>query len=167
MRTLTLIIVLILTAKFYAQLNEKKVVAKVGSEEITEDVFLERYELSPQANAGMIGAEESLKQEVLYSIIAEKLWALEAAREGLSNSELIKSTYKTIEKMYVRDALYREEILNKMELTNDYLSEAFKRNSKILKLNYLFSTSKEEINNLYSLLDEGLIDLQVIYRESL
>ena len=155
MRTLTLIIVLILTAKFYAQLNEKKVVAKVGSEEITEDVFLERYELSPQANAGMIGAEESLKQEVLYSIIAEKLWALEAAREGLSNSELIKSTYKTIEKMYVRDALYREEILNKVELTNDYLSEAFKRNSKILKLNYLFSTSKEEINNLYSLLDEG------------
>ena len=114
------------------------------------------FELSPQANAGMIGAEESLKQEVLYSIIAEKLWALEAAREGLSNSELIKSTYKTIEKMYVRDALYREEILNKVELTNDYLSEAFKRNSKILKLNYLFSTSKEEINNLYSLLDEGV-----------
>ena len=155
MRTLTLIIALILTTKFYAQLNEKKVVAKVGSEEITEDVFLERYELSPQANAGMIGAEESLKQEVLYSIIAEKLWALEAAREGLSNSELIKSTYKTIEKMYVRDALYRKEILNKVELTNEYLTDAFKRNSKILKLNYLFSTSEEEINNLYSLLDEG------------
>ena len=155
MRTLTLIITLILTTKFYAQLNEKKVVAKVGSEEITEDVFLERYELSPQANAGMIGAEESLKQEVLYSIIAEKLWALEAAREGLSNSELIKSTYKTIEKMYVRDALYRKEILNKVELTNEYLTDAFKRNSKILKLNYLFSTSEEEINNLYSLLDEG------------
>ena len=155
MRTLTLIIALILTTKFYAQLNEKKVVAKVGSEEITEDVFLERYELSPQANAGMIGAEESLKQEVLYSIIAEKLWALEAAREGLSNSELIKSTYKTIEKMYVRDALYRKEILDKVKLTNEYLTEAFKRNSKILKLNYLFSTSEEEINNLYSLLDEG------------
>ena len=155
MRTLTLIIALILTTKFYAQLNEKKVVAKVGSEEITEDVFLERYELSPQANAGMIGAEESLKQEVLYSIIAEKLWALEAAREGLSNSELIKSTYKTIEKMYVRDALYRKEILDKVKLTNEYLTEAFKRNSKILKLNYLFSTSEEEINYLYSLLDEG------------
>ena len=155
MRTLTLIIALILTTKFYAQLNEKKVVAKVGSEEITEDVFLERYELSPQANAGMIGAEESLKQEVLYSIIAEKLWALEAAREGLSNSELIKSTYKTIEKMYVRDALYRKEILDKVKLTNEYLTDAFKRNSKILKLNYLFSTSEEEINNLYSLFDEG------------
>jgi parvulin-like peptidyl-prolyl isomerase len=155
LRTLTLIIALILTTKFYAQLNEKKVVAKVGSEEITEDVFLERYELSPQANAGMIGAEESLKQEVLYSIIAEKLWALEAAREGLSNSELIKSTYKTIEKMYVRDALYRKEILDKVKLTNEYLTEAFKRNSKILKLNYLFSTSEEEINYLYSLLDEG------------
>lgn len=156
MRILTLIFTLILTVNFYAQLNEEKAVAKVGNDKITQDVFLERYELTPQANAAMIGAEESLKSEVLYSIIAEKLWALEAERQGLSNSELMKTTYKTIEKMYVRDALYREEILDKVELTNDYLTEAFKRNSKILKLNYLFSTSEEEINNLYSLLKEGV-----------
>ena len=155
-RILTLLIILIFSDCIFAQLDENKVVAKVGSEEITEDVFLERYELSPQANAGMIGAEESLKQEVLYSIIAEKLWALEAEREGLSNSELMKTAYKTIEKMYVRDALYRDEILNKVELTNEYLTEAFKRNSKILILNYLFSASEEEINNLYSLLNEGV-----------
>ncbi|MCW9097290.1 MAG: peptidylprolyl isomerase, partial [Ignavibacteriaceae bacterium] len=152
----TLIFTLILTVNFYAQLNEEKVVAKVGNDEITEDVFLERYELTPQANGAMIGAEESLKSEVLYSIIAEKLWAIEAEREGLSNSELMKTSYRTIEKMYVRDALYREEILDKVELTNNYLTEAFKRNSKILKLNYLFSTSEEEINNLYSLLKEGV-----------
>jgi len=156
LRILTLIFTLILTVNFYAQLNEEKAVAKVGNDKITQDVFLERYELTPQANAAMIGAEESLKSEVLYSIIAEKLWALEAERQGLSNSELMKTTYKTIEKMYVRDALYREEILDKVELTNDYLTEAFKRNSKILKLNYLFSTSEEEINNLYSLLKEGV-----------
>jgi parvulin-like peptidyl-prolyl isomerase len=155
LRSLTLIFTLILTANFYAQLNEEKVVAKVGNDEITEDVFLERYELTPQPNAAMIGAEESLKNEVLYSIIAEKLWALEAEKEGLSNSELMKTTYKTIEKMYVRDALYRKEILDKVELTNEYLTEAFNRSSKILKLNYLFSTSEEEINNLHSLLDEG------------
>ncbi|MCW8810275.1 MAG: SurA N-terminal domain-containing protein, partial [Ignavibacteriaceae bacterium] len=131
MKILTLIFTLILTVNFYAQLNEEKVVAKVGNDEITEDVFLERYELTPQANGAMIGAEESLKSEVLYSIIAEKLWAIEAEREGLSNSELMKTTYKTIEKMYVRDALYRKEILDKVELTNEYLTEAFKRNSKI------------------------------------
>ncbi|MCW8961059.1 MAG: SurA N-terminal domain-containing protein, partial [Ignavibacteriaceae bacterium] len=93
MKILTLIFTLILTVNFYAQLNEEKVVAKVGKDEITEDVFLERYELTPQPNAAMIGAEESLKSEVLYSIIAEKLWALEAEREGLSNSELMKTTY--------------------------------------------------------------------------
>jgi len=156
LRTLTLIFTLLLTANFFAQLKEEKVVAKVGNEEITEDVFLERYELTPQVNAAMIGAEESLKSEVLYSIIAEKLWALEAEREGLSNSELMKTTYKTIEKMYVRDALYRKEILDKVELTNEYLTEAFKRNSKILKLTYLFSTGEEEINYLHSLLDEGV-----------
>lgn len=155
-KILTFIFTLTLANCIFAQLDEHKIVAKVGNDEITEDVFLERYELSPQVNASLSGAEESLKKELLYSIIAEKLWALEAEREGLANSELMKTTYKAIEKMYVRDALYREEILSKVKITDEYLTEAFKRNGKILKLNYLFSTNEEEINRLYSILNDGV-----------
>jgi peptidyl-prolyl cis-trans isomerase C len=149
----TIIIVLIVSPVEYSQ-EAEKVIAKVGSYEITEDIFLERYELTPQMHASVPGITPSLKKEVLFSLIAEKLWALEAEQMGLSNSELIQSTYKAIEKMYVRDALYRKGILSKVELTEEYLTEAFRRNSKILKLNYLFSSSENEINQLYSQLIE-------------
>ncbi len=107
-------------------------------------------------NAGMIGAEDALKKEVLYSIIAEKLWALEAESMGLDNSELIKSTYKAIEKMYVRDALYRQEILSKVKLSNEYLIEAFRRNNLLLDMNYIFSEDEAEINDLYAQFKNGV-----------
>ena len=154
-KILTLIVTFTLVNFLFAQPNDHKVIAKVGSDEITEDVFLERYELTPQLNAAIPGIEESLKREVLYSIIAEKFWALEAEEMGLSNSELMNSTYKAIEKMYVRDALYREEILSKVKISDEYLNEAFRRNSKILKLHYLFSKDEKVINQLYNLLREG------------
>ncbi len=118
--------------------------------------FIERYELNPQINAGIVGAEESIKREILYSIIAEKLWALEAESMGLINSELIKSTYKAIEKMYVRDALYRQEILSKIKLSDEYLTEAFRRNGLLLDLNYIFSEDETEINNIFKQIDGGV-----------
>ena len=155
-RIIFLLILLILPHTVQSQADEEKIIAKIGSEVITESEFIERYELTPQINAGIISAEESIKREVLYSIIAEKLWALEAESMGLDNSELIKSTYKAIEKMYVRDALYRQEILSKVKLSDEYLIEAFRRNSLLLDLNYIFSEDETEINNIFKQLGEGV-----------
>ncbi len=149
-------LLLFLTQFTWGQSDEQKIVAKIGSEIITESEFIERYELTPQLSAGMIGGEESLKREVLYSIIAEKLWAFEAESMGLDNSELIKSTYKAIEKIYVRDALYRQEILSQVKLSDEYLIEAFRRNSLLLDLNYIFSEDETEINNIFKQLGEGV-----------
>jgi parvulin-like peptidyl-prolyl isomerase len=154
-KIILLLIFLILPQTVRSQANEEKIIAKIGSEVITESEFIERYELTPQINAGIVGAEESIKREVLYSIIAEKLWALEAESMGLDNSELIKSTYKAIEKMYVRDALYRQEILSKVKLLDEYLIEAFRRNSLLLNLNYIFSEDETEINNIFKQLGDG------------
>lgn len=139
----------------WSQPAENKVIAKISSEIISESEFIERYELTPQLFAEMRGAEEALEKEVLYSLIAEKLWALEAHSIGLDNSDLIKSMYKAIEKMYVRDALYREEILDKVQLSENYLSEAFRRNSLILDLHYIFSNDEYEIFKIYNQLNSG------------
>lgn len=148
------------------QLDDQKIIAKVGSEIISESEFIERYELTPQISAGIISGEEAIKKEVLYSIIAEKLWALEAESMGLDNSELIKSTYKAIEKMYVRDALYRQEILNKVKLSDEYLTEAFRRNSLLLNLNYIFSEDEKEINDLHKDLLAGTNFYSILVRRA-
>ena len=139
-----------------AQNSVENVIATIGNDKITEEEFIKRYELTPQLNAGMIGSEESAKKEILYSLIAEKLWALEAESIGLDKSELLTSTYKAVEKMYVRDALYRKEILDKADLTNEYLTQAFQRSSKILNLNYIFSADHTEIEEIYKQLLSGV-----------
>lgn len=139
-----------------AQNIDQSTIATIGIDIISADEFIERYELTPQLNAGMIGAEKSAKEEFLYSLIAEKLWALEAESTGLDKSKLITSTYKAIEKMYVRDALYREEILDKVQISDEYLAEAFRRNSLILNLNYIFSADLTEINEIYEQLKNGV-----------
>lgn len=154
-RIIFLLTLLILPHTVKSQVNEEKIIAKIGSEVITESEFIERYEFTPQLFAGVKGAEDALKKELLYSIIAEKLWALEAELMDLDNSELIKSTYKALEKMYVRDALYREEILNKVQLSENYLSEAFRRNSLILDLHYIFSNDESEIFKIYNQIKSG------------
>jgi parvulin-like peptidyl-prolyl isomerase len=150
-----LLIFLFSTQFNWAQLDDQKIIAKVGSEIISESELIERFELTPQIYAGMKGAEDALKREVLYSIIAEKLWALEAESMGLDKSELMTSTYKTIEKMYVRDALYKEEILSKVQLTDSYLYEVFYRNSLLLNLHYIFSIDEAEIFNIYDQINNG------------
>ena len=134
---------------------DEDVIAKVGSGEITKQEFIARYELTPQVYAGIKGMEKALKKEILYSIISEKLWALEANELGLGASDLIKYTYKVYEEMYVRDALYREEIQGKVNLSEEYLTESFRRNSQILQVNYLFSSDPNEIDLLYTQLNDG------------
>lgn len=153
---LILFLFIVSNVMHFGQPDAQKIVAKVGSEIISENEFRERYELTPQLYAGMEGAEDALKREVLYSIIAEKLWALEAESMGLDKSELMNSTYKAIEKMYVRDALYREEILSKVQFTESYLYEALNRNSLFLNLHYIFSEDEAEIFSIYDQIKNGI-----------
>jgi len=149
-KSIIYILLLLLPVTILPQIIGEEVIVKVGSDEITEQEFLARYELTPQVSAGIKGMEEALKKEVLYSLIAEELWALEANEMEFSKSDMIKYTYKVYEEMYVRDAFYREEILSKVNLSDDYLAEAFRRNSQILQVNYLFSSTKDEIELLYN-----------------
>jgi len=155
-KVISSIIILFLCGYSFPQSSDQTTVATIGNDFITKDEFVERYELTPQLNAGMLGAQESLKKEFLYSLVAEKLWALEAESMGLNKSELITSAYKAIEKMYVRDALYREEILDKVHISDEYLAEAFQRSAKILNLNYIFSTDINEIDSIYEQLKSGI-----------
>ena len=149
MHKIVVVILMIFSAlNIPGQTDESKVLARIGNEIITESEFVERYEFTPQMYAGIKGGEEALKLEVLHSIIAERLWALEAEAMGLDNSELMRTTYKAVEKMYVRDALYRQEILSKVNLSDEYLIDAFRRNSLSLNLHYIFSTDENEINKI-------------------
>jgi len=159
MKSIILIIIITLIFPFLicSQNNlGKGVVAKVGNNVITGEEFTERYELTPQFRKQNLKMKNSLKLEFLYSLIAEKLWADESEVEGLGNTNTIKFANEQIEKMYVRDELFNREIKNKIKISDIEMIRGMARSNIKLEVNYLFSDDKEEIFNLYKLLNEGV-----------
>lgn len=138
-----------------AQYDGNKVIAKVGDIEITAAEFKKRYEMVPHIGRHIKGRENHLKAETLYSIIAEKLWALEAEQLNFDTTDIMKYSYKTIENMYLRDALYSKEITENISMNSDDYIEGRRRAAVTLNTNFIHSQSEEEIFIIHSKLLSG------------
>ena len=149
---ITLFILLAFTLN--AQDNEKPV-AKIGNISISQKEFLERYELSPQSDRQMKDIKEALKKDFLYTLIAEKLLAKEALEQRLDTSEIVSYNLNEFKKMFVRDALYRKEIMKKSRALADTLLDSYIYNPSMISVKYIFSNNENEINNIYYLLNKG------------
>ena len=159
MKTKILFLFLFASASaFYSQNSAKNNVAEIGDKRISKDEFIKRYEMMPQLNRSKRFNEddEKLKRDFLYSLIAEKLWAQEAEALGYDTSAAVNYSYENLEKMYVRDALFKIEITDKAEIQNEDIEKALDRMNKLLKVNYLYSRDKEEINEVYQKLKAGI-----------
>lgn len=151
-----LLFISILIANINSQTFTRNYVAKVGNIDISDSEFLQRYEFTPTFNRQLRKTTESQKIEFLFTLIAEKLWALEAIDRKLDTTEVIKFTEKAFEKMFVRDKLFKDEVQNKIVVTEqDLLSGLAKKNTK-LYVNFLFSEDFDEINSLYNLMNSGI-----------
>lgn len=138
-----------------AQVSEDDVLAKVGNKEITVREFKTRYEMTPQVGRHVKNREGYLKSELLYSIIAEKLWALEAESLKLDTSNIMSLTFPALEKMHWRDELYTEEIKSKVQLSTEDYSKARQRSAYILMTHFLYAENEREIDSLYNILQNG------------
>ena len=133
-----------------------KSLAKIGNKVITEDEFVERYEFTPQKLSQNSKNLNSAKLDFLYTLIAEKLWSQEAKKLSLDTSEVIRFSKNEFEKMFVRDELFKREITQKIKISESELEEAYLRYINKLYVNFLFSDSKTEIDNLFNLLNTGV-----------
>ncbi|HMN24696.1 MAG TPA: peptidyl-prolyl cis-trans isomerase [Ignavibacteriaceae bacterium] len=154
--TYIILLIVLFTDGLYAQGLMDKSVARVGNTSISDKEFLERFEMTPGMNRQVKGAIESQKIEFLFSLIAEKLWSLEALSRSMDTTEVIKFAANEFEKMFIRDALFKKEIKDKIVISESELAEGLKRNSSKLYVRYLFSYDNEEMNNLYKLLKDGI-----------
>ncbi len=118
-----LIYCIVFSSQLFAQ-NYNEVVASAGKEKITVKDFLFRYELSPFITHKSGGDPYEQKQDFLYSILAEKLWYLEAREKGIESSDLFQFYYKPIEDIHLRDALFKLEVLDKVKLSAQEVSDA-------------------------------------------
>ncbi|MCK9211452.1 MAG: peptidylprolyl isomerase [Ignavibacteriaceae bacterium] len=130
-------------------------VAKIGAEVITSDEFKTRYELLPHPSVTHKDAD-SLKKEFLASLIAEKLWALEAKEMHFDTLKLYQNLLKPIEKMFLRDALFKQEVDSKIKISDIDLVRAKARAQITLKVLIIGSVDSSESYEIYNQLKKGV-----------
>jgi len=131
-------------------------VARVGSKIISNSEFLERYEFTPGFRRHIKQMDDSNKLEFLFTLIAEKLFALEAKNLRLDTTDVIKFSQKSFERMFVRDKLFMEEVKGKIFVTENELLDATIKNNSKLYVNFIYSNDKNEIYQLYEYLLQGI-----------
>jgi parvulin-like peptidyl-prolyl isomerase len=137
-----------------AQSNDE-VLAKAGDKTVTKEEFLERFEMTPWPRAPKKVTPEDLKKDFLYTLAAEKLWAAKAHEMGLDTSKAIKMAFSSLEKMYVRDALWQVEIKQKTVIPESEEAKGYLRTRFAYKTDYLISGSEEAIKQMYDSLRSG------------
>lgn len=139
-----------------AQSQDKQVLAKIGQLTISSEEFQLRYELTPQMFRENQRISEELKLEFLYSMIAEKLLALYGDEIRLDTSVIVSKSLEYFEEMFVRDALYKKVIEEKAQSKTDSLMSFYLSNANNVKMIFLFSDDKNEIKNIYKILELGV-----------
>ena len=113
------IIILSLLFPVYAiSQTESDVLAKIGSDKITVEEFQNRFDFMPHLNYSSSNID-SIKKEFLYSLVAEKLWALEADELDIDTIETIKFSLQSLKNLFVKDELFKQEVQSKIFITSD------------------------------------------------
>ncbi len=147
-----IILFLIISPVVLAQ--QDSILAKIGPDKITGAEFKERFELTPQVYKNE-NEHYSKQEDLLYSLIAEKLWSLDASRLGFDTTEIMKTTFKALEKMFVREELYKIEIGNKLKISDQEIINELKSHFSKLEVKILHLKDSTEIFSSYLKLKNG------------
>ncbi len=101
--------------------------AVYGTSVITARDFLERMELMPFPGKDHPSQHDSAKVLALRALVAEKLLAQEAAVRGLGRDSASVRRRDALERLMVRDELYKEEVTAKITVTDKDLSTGMRR----------------------------------------
>ncbi len=148
------VVLMLLNLGAPAQKTDKPV-ATVGNEKISEREFRMRYELVPHLSPDQENVDTT-KKDLLYSIIAEKLLALEARRLGYASSDYYRESVGQISDLYVRDALYKKVVASKVRIGQSDLQKALDRYSRTLKVKIISAGDSSTIFGYYSRLRSGV-----------
>lgn len=130
--------------------TDVSVVAEIADTKITAKEFLYRLELSPFITHKSAWNQDSLKSDFLYSLVAERLWYLDAIENGLSESEEFRFYFKPLEDIFLRDALFKREVEEKVKLSAEDVSNALRKAQYKIISKILTSTDSVLIFELYS-----------------
>lgn len=165
--TFIFLFTILLNISSLPQDNESPV-ALINNQKITAEEFRLRFELSPYISQKYDNFRiDSLKMDFLYSLIAEKIWAMEAEQKGLSQTERFRFFFQLVEEILLRDALFKLEIESKVILSPEDINLGIlKYSTKILTEIIAFDDSSV-LNKVYSDLQNSSNSDSLIQNNSL
>lgn len=134
--------------------SSKEIVAKAGDITISKEEFKKRYEFIPHVRTDDSFDSTTLKKNFLHTLIAEKLLAQAAIYEGIDRLPNVRANMENLTSVYLRDALYKKEVLDKIIIPDSALVQGQVRMMRSVRTKFIFSQDKEEIEKIYS--DIGL-----------
>ncbi len=153
-RNAFLILCLVISSVLFAQ-DENDILATAGKYSITAGEFKQRWDMSPQPGRKQGNNLEPSKKELLQTMIAEKILAQYAEKNGIDSLIAIRQVMKSYEETYLKDKLYKVEIDSKVNVTDKMISDAKKKNSVFMHVNFLFEEDSVQIYHLYRKLANG------------
>jgi parvulin-like peptidyl-prolyl isomerase len=144
------LLVSLLLSSILAAQSEESVIARIGNEIITAKEFKLRFELSPYIPLNKKINPDSIKYDFLYSLIAEKLWAKDAEDLGISKTEKFAFLFKPLEEMFVRDALFKIEVDNKVLLSAEDVNNGIIKSQAKLVTQIITTNDSLNIYNFYN-----------------
>jgi len=172
---LILVLLLALSSSSFSQ-NDENVVAQVGNEKITAKEFKVRFELSPYIPINKEIDTDSVKYDFLYSLIAEKLWAMDAEKMGIVKTKQFDFYFKPIEDLFVRDALFKQEVENKVTVSKSDLEKGINKSQFTQMVRFISSqdsvsifefhkqlksiTNIDSLIPLFNSIDDTIIDVK-------
>jgi parvulin-like peptidyl-prolyl isomerase len=148
------IVTLIFNLSVYPQ-NNDAAVAEAGPVKISAKEFKIRYELMPKLSEAGFNTD-TLKNEFIHSLIAEKLWAMEAASKGYDTTGYFRQSFDQLEKLFLKDALFKAEVESKINITNDEIEKGVNRSRNTLKVQIWAGTDSADSYRIYGLTQKGL-----------
>jgi hypothetical protein len=122
--------------------------AEIGVSVITARDFLERIELMPWPGKDRAAEHDSAKIRALRSLVAEYLLAQEAAVRGLGRDSSSQRRRLELERLMVRDELYKREVLSRVSVDPQELSLGLRRYPRELKILFLRAPTRAAAGEL-------------------
>ena len=123
--------------------------AVINGTPVTSGEFKTRFEMSVYPGKGLEDNLYQAKRGFLYSIVAERLLSAAALKDipGIDkNDEDLK---RNIERIFLRDALYRKEILPKAKVSESEIDKGIKISSYFYVVNAFYFPDSISAQNFY------------------
>lgn len=140
--------------------------AQVGRRVITAADLVRRIDLMPWPGKDRPADMESLRVKALRSLVAEQLLAMEAANDGVGMDSAARMHVRNVQKLLVRDALYRSEVKSRVTVGEPEVREGLMRYAYRVKILMIASPSEQSARTLSHALSSGESVDSVLARRS-